>query len=370
MRVGILAPDLSDRHGWGMYSLSLVRQLQQIDNLELTIISAHNSPDHADIDQHRLLPIVNPAPRLLSLRLLRTSLPVRGRVADCDIIHTTIEPYAPLATLIAGTRPTVVTVHGSYVHLPRIRRYPVGAWYRRAFQRSTLMTVSHYTARVARTIIPDAQTQVIPNGVDHARFAELPPLPHPPTRPTILTAGGVKQRKGTLPLIHALAQVRAQMPDVQLVVIGTLSAEPAYVVQVQQAIAAHDLHDHVQLLGFVDDATLLGWYGAADVFAMPSVNAGWKFEGFGLVHLEANAAGLPVIGADDCGAEDAIEHGVTGLLISQANMQAELPAALLSLLRDPARARQMGQVGRVRARAYTWARVARQVHAAYRTALA
>jgi phosphatidylinositol alpha-1,6-mannosyltransferase len=85
----------------------------------------------------------------------------------------------------------------------------------------------------------------------------------------------------------------------------------------------------------------MSWYGSAHVFALPSLNVGWKFEGYGLAHLEASAAGLPVIGTTDCGAADAIDDGVTGLLVTQAQVAERLPAAIIRLLSDPALAAQM-----------------------------
>ena len=122
----------------------------------------------------------------------------------------------------------------------------------------------------------------------------------------------------------------------------------------------------VSLLGYVHDSTLLGWYGAAYVFVLPSINAGWKFEGYGIALIEASAASLPVIGTTDCGAEDAVEDGVTGLLVPQQNIDEALPAAILRLLSDPARAAQMGAAGRDKAQQQSWASVATQMIEIYR----
>jgi phosphatidylinositol alpha-1,6-mannosyltransferase len=115
----------------------------------------------------------------------------------------------------------------------------------------------------------------------------------------------------------------------------------------------------------VPEETLLAWYGAADVFALPSMNVGRKFEGYGLTYLEASAAGLPVIGTTDCGAEDAIINGKTGLLISQTDVTSALPTAIMSLLTDPQQAVQMGAAGHEHAQHQTWDRVAQRVMALY-----
>lgn len=367
MRVGFLTSDLNTTHGWGQYSVSLLRALQK-QGVELVAVTAERSPVLDDLVSYPLLPAVVPFAPHMTLRLMSSYFRLRALLEDCDLIHSTVEWYAPLALALAARRPTFVTIHGSYASLPAIRPFPLNFAYRYAYRRAQLFCVSRYTASVVQQIVPAARTQVIPNGVSVERFAALPALADRPVDPVILTSGGVKVRKGTLQLVRALAVVRQQIPDVRCVVIGTLSAEPAYVQQVRAEIERLDLHDHVQLLGFVDQPTLDHWYGRARLFVLPSINAGWKFEGFGLVHLEASAAGLPVIGTTGCGVADAVNDGVSGLLISQERVEEELPRAILSILTDPDRAQAMGAAGREKARHQTWDLSAAQVLAAYQSA--
>lgn len=359
MRVVYLTPALSEQYGWASYSLNLIRTMQGA-GLALDVISAQNSPDVPGLAQEkRLFPAV-PVPRGLALRNVQQVPGLRHLVQQADLIHATVELYAPLAAALAGKRPYVITAHGSYVRLPLLQRWPGSVLYRRAFRGGHLACVSHYTARIAQEVVPGVPTTVIPNGVQAQRYQALPPLPERPPRPLVLSSGGVKARKGTLELVRAIARVRQHVPDVLCVIAGT-QIDERYLQRVQDEIARLELHEHVWLLGFVPEETLLGWYGAADVFVLPSINAGWKFEGFGLVYLEANAAGLPVIGTRDCGAEDAIVHGETGLLVSQEGLEDELPQAMLQLLQHPQRARAMGAAGQRRAHAHRWERVAQDM---------
>jgi glycosyltransferase involved in cell wall biosynthesis len=156
------------------------------------------------------------------------------------------------------------------------------------------------------------------------------------------------------------------LPEAQAVIIGSLTSEPDYVAQVQAAIRDLGLEGAVHLRGHVPEADLRAAYAQADVFALPSLNQGWKFEGYGIVYLEAGAAGLPVIGTRDCGAEDAIEDGVTGLLIPQTGIAESLPAALLRLLNDADLRARMGAAGLAKATRQSWDWVAAQWVAAYR----
>jgi len=100
------------------------------------------------------------------------------------------------------------------------------------------------------------------------------------------------------------------------------------------------------------------------VFALPSLSVGERFEGFGLVFLEASASGLPVIGTTGSGVEEAIIAGETGLLVPQDDPDA-LAGAIARLLQDePLRAR-MGAAGRAYARTQDWSAVAGRVKDVY-----
>ena len=241
------------------------------------------------------------------------------------------------------------------------RRFPVGALYGWAYRRALMVCVSHYTARAAESATPGIKTRVINNGVDFERFGAVEHV----GGGGVLTVGAVKARKGVIELVRALAQV----PDARCTIVGSLTIEPAYVARLRDEIARLGLGDRVILTGRVADADLLAYYAQADLFVMASLNVGWKFEGFGLTLLEASAAGLPVIGTRDCGAEDAVIEGETGLLVGQSDLEPDLAAAIRDLLANPARAAQMGAAGREYARGQTWDRVAAQMIGLYKSAL-
>lgn len=364
MQIGLLTSDLSYKHGWGTYSLSLIKALQDQDH-NLTILTARNSTSADNLSYHPILPSVVPQESHTLIKLCLWQKKVADLLKHCDVIHTTVEIYAPLVALIAKSRPTFMTAHGSYINLPKIRRFPINRIYQYAYEQTNIICVSKYTQKIARQIVPKADTTVVLNAVTAEHFAEVT---HQNTDyPIIVTTGGVKGRKGTLELVRAVAIVRKTLPDVRLYVLGSLQSEPGYVEKIRAVINTLELQNAVHLLGFVSDAEMLEWYSKADVFALPSINAGWKFEGFGLATMEASASGVPVIGTRDCGAEDAIEHGKTGLLISQENIAEELPEALLKLLTQKELARKMGEAGRRKAQSYTWDDVGKQVTKLYKS---
>ncbi len=368
MRIGLITAELSGSNGWATYSLHLARALRAL-GIDITVLCARNSPPAA-FESHPLLPALSPPERHIFAKSLRLLPAARRLLRGCDVLHATAEPYAIVAWLAAGGRPFFVTAHGSYINLPRLRRFPVGALYQRAFERARLICVSRHTAAVARALMPRQRPIVINNGLDAALLQPLP-LPAVNKRgPTVLTLGEIKPRKGSLQLVEAMAILRRRIPDVQCLLLGNPQEGSAYTARLRQRIAELDLADTVHILGFVEADVKRAWLAAADVFALPAVNDGMWFEGFGLALLEAGAAGTAVVGTDGCGVADAIENGVSGLVISQERVEKELPLALLRLLEDPALAARMGAAGRKRAQAQTWASVAEQVRAQYQAALA
>ena len=124
MRIGLLTSDLSTNNGWANYSLNLIRQLRA-RGLGVTVVCARNSPP-VEFEAHALLPSVSPPERHSFLKAMRQAPRLRRSLRDCELIHSTIEPYAILAAAVAGARPLFVTAHGSYVNLPRMRPFPLG----------------------------------------------------------------------------------------------------------------------------------------------------------------------------------------------------------------------------------------------------
>jgi len=367
LHVGILAADLTDKAGWSQYSLSMIQALHRA-GIRLTVITARNSPPMDGIDVLPILPTVDPLDRGMLARMAAIYPQARAALQSCAVIHTFIEPYAPLAALVAGKRPLLITGHGSYVRAAQARPAPIRALYGWAFRRALVVCVSRYTAQIIAHTIPRVRSSVINNGVNFEHFGAIQHIGG--TVPTVLSVGAVKERKGTLQLARAIAIVRDSIPNVQCHIVGTLDAEPETVQRVRETINELNLGDQVHLLGRVPDVELMRLYAAADVFALPSVNVNWKFEGYGLSLIEASAARLPVIGSRDCGAEDAIQDGITGLLIAQGElMESQLAAAIIRLLQDRAGARRMGEAGHAWAQTQTWDHAATHLIDAYRKEL-
>jgi phosphatidyl-myo-inositol dimannoside synthase len=156
-------------------------------------------------------------------------------------------------------------------------------------------------------------------------------------------------------VLRALAQVRKAVPNVRYVIVGN----GPYQAHLEAETGALGMMDIVHFVGSAREADLPGWYAAADVFVMPNRSDGVDFEGFGIVFLEAAAAGLPVIGGRSGGVPEAVEDGVTGRLVDGTNV-AELEAIMAALATSSGLRREYGGAGRERAtQRFSWERAAR-----------
>jgi glycosyltransferase-like protein len=214
---------------------------------------------------------------------------------------------------------------------------------------------------------------VVTNGVDRARFAVVPTAEEVATRRAlvgadgrflVLTVGGIEPRKGSDHLVRAMALLRERLqPSPVLAVIGGHSFQDhrAY----RDAVLASlpglglELGRDVILLGTVPDDEIPAWYHAADAFAFPSIN-----EGFGLVVLEALAAGTPAVVADLPVFREYLENGRDALMVEPGDDE-DLAEQLHRLATDhDLRASLIGAGHEVAGR-FTWSACARQHRAVY-----
>jgi glycosyltransferase involved in cell wall biosynthesis len=159
----------------------------------------------------------------------------------------------------------------------------------------------------------------------------------------ILFVGRMVEKKCPAILIHAFADVRRQVPDAELVMIGE-----GPLLESCRSLAA-SLQAPVQFLGAVRHARVQQEMNQARVFCLPSITAAnGDAEGLGIAIVEAQAAGVPVVTSGRGGAGEAIEHGVTGYAFPESDRNA-LSTALIRLLRDDGVATDMSAAARARA---------------------
>lgn len=252
----------------------------------------------------------------------------------------------------------VLTFHGSEIlrfHRNPVTRVLTRRLIRLAFRISTL---THYTSNLLCQRFPEAEARLcFTPGALRAGFLSSPTtLPDPNGRIIILTVGRLHRRKGQLQTLQALLALTAdRRARIEYWLVGK-DRQGRYERQLRSAAAVADFP--VKFLGDVSDDQLGEVYARASIFAMTSINHGSSLESFGLVYLEAAAHGLPVVAHAIGGVSEAVQDGVTGLLIAPDN-PAALTAALARLIDDPVFRRKLGEAGRGWARRQDWKNSAR-----------
>ena len=223
----------------------------------------------------------------------------------------------------------------------------------------SIIVVSQFAAAAVEKLIGAADTRkihVIENGVDVAQF-------HPVgRRADLMEAYGLHgcfvyvtvcrlvEKKGVDMAIRGFASVLARHPQTRLVIVGAGPAEA----DLRGLADSLGVTTAVTFAGDVSAADLVAHYCLGDVFVMPNrALANGDTEGFGLVFLEANACGLPVIGGRDGGTSSAVEHDRNGLLVDGHSL-AEITAAMLALREDGALRERLAATGLATAKAAGW----------------
>ena len=225
---------------------------------------------------------------------------------DITVIHLGDALLAPLGCALGflGHVPVVATVHGLDVVYPnRLYQFLIPRYLRRL---DWIVCVSHYTRSecLKRGVSADRCT-VVPWGIEvgeyvtavsleaRQRLAEEWRLCLDGTQ-VLLTVGRLVPRKGIAPFVsQALKLLQTRRDDWVYVIVGEGPERAA----IEAAIESHGLEDRVRLVGRVSEETLKAAYALANVFVMPNVPVAGDAEGFGVVSLEARAAGLPVVAA-------------------------------------------------------------------------
>jgi len=197
---------------------------------------------------------------------------------------------------------------------------------------------------------------LIPNGIEVGRFGSprIEPFPkYGDGKFNILFVGRLEKRKGFKYLLRAFSYVKAELPNSRLIVVGAYDVKDKS--SYERYVRRHRLED-VIFVGYASAEDLPRYYRTCDLFCAPSTG----FESFGIVLLEAMAAGKPIVASDIAGYRNVLEDGAEGLLVEPKDEKA-LAEAIIRLLKDPELRQRMGERGRAKAPRYSWDKIAQRV---------
>jgi phosphatidylinositol alpha-mannosyltransferase len=283
-------------------------------------------------------------------------------VPDVTHVHEPLSPVVSSAVTSFARRPLVATFH-SWSDRDRAYRIvaPVGRRMTRRLDVKVAVSPAAQVYAAEALGVPIGSFRVVPNGVEVERFAQAEPLEdlRDPERPLLLFVGRLEPRKGLDVLVRAFLRIRAAVPRARLCVVG----DGAQRARCQQMIPSSIRHDAL-FVGHVDEAEKPRYFASADLFIAPNVGG----ESFGIVLLEAMAAGVPIVASDIPGFRTVMRDGRHGRFVPPGDATA-LADGVVTLLSNDKLRRAMSAEGRRRADEYDWPEVADRLEKVYRSVL-
>lgn len=321
-------------------------------------------------------------PAYVAASFLRGWALCRAEKPDFILCGSLVSAPAGWALSRLFRRPWGVTLYGSDLAIGgRVYRTVVRFLLRRA---DSLFPISRHTASLAARFGVDMnRAAIIPPGV------RTEPFDRPPTegagelldacrgKKVILTVGRLVRRKGVLEFVRdVMPTILQRHPDALFLAVGEDAAGSlihrgeGMRARIEAVIGEKGLGESARLLGSLDEKDLIALYFRADVFVLPGLDLPGDVEGFGIVFSEAALAGVPLAATRTGGVPDAVEDGVTGLLVPPGQ-PAALAEAVSRLLSDEALRARLGRAAAERARTvFAWDVIVRRYEEALATALA
>lgn len=357
MRIALFSSDIVPTNGYGTIAYELCTELHR-RGIDFTLfLPKHCAPyckaTALPFPTHCLLPPY--VHRIYQPAGVRYFLPIN--VCHYDIVHSLFDfPYCVHACMSARRwkKPFMMGVQGTYGVRPLLflpERWLL-KWCYRSAQHITVP--SAFTRdRIHEFAQEQYRITIIHNGVNFARFQRPLELSRLRTqyagRKILMTIGALIGRKGHDMVLRALAQIVSEEPRALYLIIGEGNRRKPLEALVDEL----HLQNHVEFCGERAGDDLVALLRVADIYVHTPKYAHGKFEGFGIVYLEAGACGKPVIATDAGGVRDAIVDGKTGIIVPSGDIPG-IARAMQELLRDPEKARRLGTQGHTYAKEHDW----------------
>jgi phosphatidylinositol alpha-1,6-mannosyltransferase len=354
--------------GIATYALETSRALTRQSHNVLVIAPRQKSDAFFDVQQVFHTRRVCSLPFFLELHMfaILISQTIRGNVDH--VLNITWYPGALLSWVarLFGGAPYSIVTHASEIMddtatiKRRLKKCLAPLKIMALKKAHRIFAVSRFTReQILKMGAADGQVVVVPNGVDAERFRPGPPLEELAQKlgvfqkKVLLTVGRLDKHKGHATVLRAMAALKAAFPDMVYLIVGQGPEERP----LRGLTAEEGLRNRVYFLGSVSDEDLPRVYSLCSIFVMPTCVFSGKndlIEGFGIAYIEAAACGKPVIGGRTGGVVDAVEEGVSGLLVEPGSVE-DFQRQLEKLLRDPALCLRLGSQARSRVEAgFTW----------------
>ena len=356
MKVALLAPVWGMSGGWSRVVEKMTPLIA--DRVVVDLYLPVNSPrlnDPHNFEVKYMLPPISyhPLHPVVSKYLMKS---VESLIKGCyDLIQTyDAWPLSFVGALASRIHrdPLFVGAHGTAALAPLLNwktRESLLWSYRVCVE---VLCISGFTKKILEKLTGLSKFRVLPlDGVDYEFFSSykkvLEELRERWKGRIVLTVGKLKERKGIDVSLKAFKLVKEKARDAKYIVIGGGDVEKYRRLAEQLGV------DDVYFVGNVSDEELAGYYQLCDVFVLTPKRFGMDVEGFGLVYLEAGAAGKPVVASMHGGVTDVVKHMKNGLLVPE-NDPDSTAKAILTLLMDKGLSEKLGNGGREMAMRFRW----------------
>lgn len=336
MRICYLNHDMKNNTGAGRFFLSLTDAVKR------------EKPDLS----YEVLTHENALPK--SIFKLPLALPkIRKAFKNCDIIHALDGwPYGFIAAVasLGLKKKLIITAIGTGAVQPLYRplKKILMKW---AYKKADVVTaVSTNTKKEILKKIPNLKIEVINHGVDFAKYQQTSTKninQHVGIKPYILSVGAWKRRKGFEYSIPAFYEAKRKFTNLKYIIVSNAPEK------------VRKEHKDIIFMSELSENELISLYQNADLFMLLPQDDNKDIEGFGLVFLEAAAAGLPIISSKGTSAEDAVRDGINGILVPPQNIH-EAAEAVKKIISDENLKKSMSEKSIKLAKEMSWEKAARQ----------
>ncbi|MFC1900486.1 glycosyltransferase family 4 protein [Chloroflexota bacterium] len=372
MKIALVSPyDYAFEGGVNSHISSLERYLTRMGN-EVKVIA----PTSKEITLlgDRFIKIGKPRPIPASDSIIRVSvsLNLASTIKDVlerekfDIVHLH-EPFMPMlcSAILRFSDATNIGTFHAFDGKPGYNwGRPISTWMIRHRIRNLhgRIAVSNMALSYAQKNI-QGDYEIIPNGIDTEFFSpDVKPIEeYSDGKKNILFLGRLERRKGLIYLIKAFYEVKQEMPDSRLIVVGSgTKLRKPY----EKWVKNHGLEKDVLFLGFVPEEDKPRYFKTADIYCSPATS----HESFGIVLLEGMAVGAPVVASNIDGYNSVITHNSDGMLVPARDTES-LAQTLITVLKNKELQQRLSAEAIKTADKYSWEKLAQKVYSLYTEAI-
>jgi len=362
MKIGLVCPYIYPETGGVAQHVRHLYENLRLRGHDVRIITASHGPQRASEGDILRIGVGFSVPLNGSMGTLTFSPRYISQVRELlererfDILHLH-EPFVPFLSLFLLRESNSVNIATFHAYAGFSPSYELGSRVMKAHAARLhgRIAVSAAARHFIDRFFP-GDYKVIPNGVDIPRFEGAVPIARwQDGTPNVLFVGRHEPRKGLIDLLKAHRILRRTGYEERLLVVGGGPQER----EARRYVATRGLKA-VEFLGRVSDAEKAQLFRTADIYCSPATGG----ESFGIVLLEAMAAGAPIVASDIHGYKGVVRRGREGLLVPPHEPK-ELARAIARLLDDPVMRVEMGAAGRRRAEEFSWPRVTGKVEDYY-----